>query len=233
MEKISTVRELARGALTVHSPTCESDDSLWERAERLVRSVELICGLDEIMKKDLAVDKFCLIAATYFSDAGLARHIERCGCGVKLATVEDNEERLMDLCGEVLEEVLGPFVSEGQLSKIRTIISESGERFTDRPEAIILSDARNLDDMGLVGFVNELRRYVVDGKGISTALKCWKRKIDYRYWQARLREGFRFETVQRIAEKRVERAEKCIEQLRDEASCEDIRQFSEQQKARY
>jgi hypothetical protein len=46
---------------------------------------------------------------------------------------------------------------------------------------MILSDARNLDDMGAAGILNELRRLISSGKGISDALLSWERKIGYRY----------------------------------------------------
>ena len=40
---------------------------------------------------------------------------------------------------------------------------------------------------------------MVHGRGLSEALASWRRKIDYDYWTARLRESFRFKAVAQLA----------------------------------
>jgi hypothetical protein len=82
---------------------------------------------------------------------------------------------------------------------------------------MVLCDARNLDDIGAVGIFNELRRYIIGGKNVSDALKVWKRKKDYQYWQARLKEGFRFESVRKLAEQRLSTAKQFMDQLKLES----------------
>ena len=87
---------------------------------------------------------------------------------------------------------------------------------------MVLSDARNLDDMGMVGIFNEMRRYVVHGRGVSEALASWKRKLDYDYWKARLRESFRFDSVRQIAQQRLQGAEQYMKQLELENRAGDL-----------
>ena len=89
-------------------------------------------------------------------------------------------------------------------------------------ESMILSDARNLEDMGAVGLFHELRRYVIHGKSISDILESWKRKIDYGYWQARLKESFRFEPVRQLAEERFAAAVYFMNQLTVENGAHDL-----------
>ena len=93
---------------------------------------------------------------------------------------------------------------------------------TDLTEAKILSDSRNLDDMGAVGIYNEFRRDVIGGKGVSDIMESWKRKVDYRYWQARLKESFRFETVRKIAVQRFAATEYIMNQLKIENAAQDL-----------
>ncbi len=89
-------------------------------------------------------------------------------------------------------------------------------------EAVVLSDARSLDDMGAVGIFNEFRRCLAHGKGATDALESWKRKVDYRYWQARLKESFRFETARKIAVQRFAATEYFMNQLKIENAAQDI-----------
>ena len=91
---------------------------------------------------------------------------------------------------------------------------------------MILSDARNLDDMGVVGIFSEFRRNVIEGKGVCDALQIWKRKVDYRYWQARLKESFRFEQVRKVAEQRLSAAECFMNQLKAEAEARDVERLT-------
>ncbi len=76
--------------------------------------------------------------------------------------------------------------------------------------------------MGAVGIFNEFRRYVVQGKGVTDAIDNWQRKIDYRYWEARLKESFRFESVRRIADRRFHAAEFFMKQLKVENAAKDL-----------
>ena len=90
------------------------------------------------------------------------------------------------------------------------------------PEAMILSDAANLDDMGAVGLFNEFRKYASLGKGVADILKTWKRKLDYQYFQARLKESFRFKSVAKLAQKRHAEVENFMNQLQTENSAADL-----------
>jgi len=90
---------------------------------------------------------------------------------------------------------------------------------------MILSDARNLDDMGAMGIFNEFRRYIIGGKSICDALQSWKMKIDYRYWQARLKKSFRFESVRKLAEQRLSAAEHFMNQLEVETEAQDLNEL--------
>ena len=91
---------------------------------------------------------------------------------------------------------------------------------------MILSDARNLDDMGTIGIFSEFKRHIIGGKGVSNVLQAWKRKIDYKYWQARLKESFRFKSVRKIAEQRLSTAEYFMNQLKIENTASDLEESS-------
>lgn len=226
MSELDIVRDLAKQVLTIPTPISSLDNSLWDRAQRLVRNVEHICQLPELGKVSPQIDRFCLIAATYFSDAGLARHLGAENTRAKPPVSAANSNELLDFCTQIVEEKLKPCINEARVKKINKIITESSDHFTQRVEAMILSDARNLDDMGTVGIFNEFKRYVIGGKSVSDALQIWKRKTDYRYWQARLKESFRFESVRKLAEHRFLAAEYFMNQLKVENTAKDLEELS-------
>ena len=194
MSEIDIIRQIAQQVLTVTTLAGISDNWLWDRAQRLVRNAEHICRLPELTDANLAVDRFCLITAAYFADAGFAHY----------ADAEDTGARLVLAASSIIE---------------------AGDRFTEMTEAMILSDARNLDDMGSIGIFNEFRRYVIHGKGASDVLQSWKRKVDYKYWQARLKESFRFESVRTLAEQRYSATEYFMNQLEVENSARDLEEL--------
>jgi len=225
MSELEIVKDLAKQALIIPAPRGNVDNSLWDRAQRLVRTVEYICRLPELAKRGVQIDRFCLTAATYFSDTGLARHLETNEQGARLALSGPNGDELLDFSTQVVEEKLAGAVAKARIEKINRIITESGSHSTRMTEAMILSDARNLDDMGAAGLFNEFREYVIGGKGAGDAVRSWKRKIDYRYWQARLKESFRFEQVRRLAEQRLSATEYFMNQLKVETEALDLEEL--------
>jgi hypothetical protein len=193
----------------------------------LVLNVKHISRLPELVQDGLPIDNFCLMPATYFSDSGLARYFstrkaEKGGAAAGNITRSD----LLSFSTEVVEEKLGGLLDKRRIEKINRIIVESGSNFTKLTEAMILSDARNLDDMGAAGIFSEARRHAINGKSISDALQDWQRKKDYQYWQARLAESFRFKAVRRIAQRRLSAAEYFMSQLNAENRAHDLEGFS-------
>ncbi|HIJ66985.1 MAG TPA: hypothetical protein HPP87_00650 [Planctomycetes bacterium] len=222
MSETDVIREIARQVLTVPTLAGTEDNWLWDRAQRLVRNVEHICRLPELAEAKLAIDRFCLTAGAYFSDAGFARYADPEDTAARFVLADVTLGDLLDFSTQIVSDRLSGALAGPKIDKINRIIIESGNRFTDMTEAKVLSDARNLDDMGAVGLFNEFRRYVIHGRGASEVLDSWQRKIDYRYWEARLKEGFRIESVRKLASKRFSAAKYFMMQLGTEHSAKDL-----------
>ena len=158
----------------------------------------------------------------YFSDSGFIHYANCEDVTARVALADLNVTDLRDFSTQVVADKLSGKLAEGKIEKINKIITESSNKLTEMPEAAILSDARSLDDMGAVGIFNEFRRYVVQGKGVTDAIDNWQRKIDYRYWEARLKESFRFESVRKIAGRRFHAAEFFMKQLSIENHAKDL-----------
>jgi hypothetical protein len=239
MSQLDIVIQSAQKLLSIQAPTGRPDNSLWDRAQRVVRNLEHICRLPELLKPSTQIDLFCLTAAAYFCDTGFTRlanpndiNLTRIlpngwAEDIRLNSVEAvtevvNTDNLRRLSTEIVTERLGPILPATKIDKINRIIIESGNRFTNMTEAMILFDARNLDDIGTIGIFNEFRRCPIHGKAVTDVLQSWKRKIDYRYWQARLKESFRFESVRAIAARRLATVEAFMKQLSIENSARDL-----------
>jgi hypothetical protein len=222
MSEMEVVRGVARRVLTGPTECGAADSWLWERAERVLRNVERISRMPELVTADAAIDRFCLRAAAYLSDAGYVSHN---GCrDVCSSTVlsDVNPVVLREKSAKVAGEKLGGLLPAVKIDKIARIIVESARRDAGIVEAKILSDARNLDDIGAVAVMSELRRFILQGRGVADVLKSWDRKIDYHYWHGRLKDGFFFDTAQTLAVRRFASAKSFMEQVGIENLARDV-----------
>lgn len=225
MSEMDVIRQLAQQALTVPTPAGTSESWLWDRTLRIVRNVEHICRIPELTDKNAAVDQFCLIAAAYFADAGFAHYADAEDISVRRALADVSQTDHRDFSTQVAADKLAAALAGPRIDKICKIIIESSNRFTTMTEAMILSDARNLEDIGAVGLFSEFGRYALCGKGVSDMLESWKRKVDYRYWQARLKESYHFESIRRLAERRFRATEYFMNQLDSEHNARDLEEL--------
>lgn len=220
---LDIVRDTAQQALTIAAISTDNlDTSLWDRGQRLVRNVEYICQISELTAAGVQIDRFCLLCAAYFNYAGMARVREAKNIGAKPVNSGVDTAGLLEFSCQVVTEQLTEHIEKVKIEKINKIITESVGYFTKMTEAMILSDARNLDDMGTTGVFNELKYLAIEGKNVSDVLASWQKKIDYQYWQARLKESFRFESVRKIAEQRFSTVETFMNQLKIENNAEDL-----------
>jgi hypothetical protein len=220
MADLSVIKEIAEQVLSVPTLKGTPDRYLIDRAWRVLRHCGSIAQLNEV--RCFQVDNECLTVAALFRDGGFARYANQEDKVLRMVLADLTDEDMRDFSAQVVHEKLTELLNPRQLERTCSIIIESGQRNTRLIEAIILSDARNLDDMGAVGIFNELRRYVFHGRGAAEAVASWNQKIDYDYWNARLRESFRFDTVREIARQRLANAMKFMEHLNHENRAGDL-----------
>lgn len=225
MSELDVIRDTAQQLLIVPTLSGEKDNFLLDRTQRIVRNVEHICRLPELTANNLLIDRFCLIAAAWFSDTGFAKYLDEQDLSSRIVLSDITAADIRDFSTQIVNDKLSGALNGQKIDKIDKIIIESSNRFTNMTEAMVLSDARNLDDIGAVGIFNEFRRYVVHGRGVADVLQSWKRKIDYQYWQARLKEGFRFDSVRQLAQQRFEAAQFFMNHLSDENNAKDIEEL--------
>lgn len=225
MSEIDVIKNIAEQSLTVPSLSGQADCSLWDRAQRIARNVEHVCRFPELVEGNLPVDRFCLKAAAYFSDAGFARYANTKDTNASVVLADLSVADLCQFSTQVVKDKLAGEITDAKIKKINKIIVEASTKKAKSTEARILSDARGLEDVGAVGVFNEFRKIIVHGCGVSDVLSSWKRKIDYRYWDIRLNESFNFESSAKIAKQRFAVAEKFMAQLAAEHTGRDLEEI--------
>jgi len=224
MTESDVIRQLAQRTFNVSGSSGKRDHWLWDRTVRIVHNVGQICRLPELAEQAISIERSCLIAAAYFSISGLTHPAGARNIGGSLIRVDSSDTDLCGLSAKIASEALSGVLSEARLHTVSRIITESCNRFTDMTEATILSDARNLEDMGAVGLLHELRQHIINGKSISEILESWKCKTQYGYWQASLKESFRYDAVRQMAEQRLSAMEHFMNQLAAENKPCDLRE---------
>ncbi len=118
------------------------------------------------------------------------------------ATLRDRAEE----AAELLVGVLGTEVEEELLDRTIRLLQEMPHRSPMLDEAKLLADAVNLDDFGTIGLILQAMQLARQGEGLAQlADGCEKREL-YGYWEARLKDGFHFEPVRLIAQRRLDSA---------------------------
>lgn len=211
----------ARPLLVGSSPLGRDDTHLLDHALRCLRYADVIVEFDEV--RPLRIDRLCLDAATLFHDAARVRlDRERRESPVyAAATMSADEVRgySAELAGDALKDLL----TARQVEHTEDIIRQFQTRTTTMPEAMVLSDACNLDDLGAIGVWRELRRFSIEGRSIEDVLASWRRKLEYGYFTARIQDTFRFDETRRWAEARLGRVREFMTEMIREHVGEDPR----------
>ncbi len=62
----------------------------------------------------------------------------------------------------------------------------------------------------------------MEGRAVEDAVRAWQRREQYGYWEARIRDAFRLETLRRLAQGRLAAAQAFMQQLARERQADDL-----------
>jgi hypothetical protein len=210
----------ARSDLTVTIRQGDPDVFLWEHTSRVAHVAQRIAKLDVVVEQD--PDEAAVLAAALYHDAAWAI---RCRTG-EVDRTEVLLTPLNDSAGEqsaaLLEERLADLLPPGTLERAARAIRLMHEREPAIIEAQIIAEANNLEEFGLLSLWMQIRRGMLDGKGTQAVIETWRRKKEYHFWTARLRDSFRFEPTRRLAEQRLSKLERFMQELQEQFTGADI-----------
>ena len=102
-------------------------------------------------------------------------------------------------------------------------IRECNDRYTRIPEARALSEAENLDEIGIMYVLRQFRQYQAEGCPIDQLVVTWNRHIEYHYWDARINDCLRWETTRHIARSRLKAVEQVMHALARDREAADLK----------
>ncbi len=124
------------------------------------------------------------------------------------ARAEEAAEMLINVAGEAADEVL--------LDRSIRVLHETHQRSPMLEESRLLADAVNLEDFGVTGLMHQMIQLTRNGDGIVQLADGCRKREQYGYWDARLKDGFHFEPVRQLARRRLENARQLCDLLHEE-----------------
>ena len=185
------------------------DDALrlWRRVQHL-QSLQLIPANAERLTLELAC--YALGLPFAFDKSTRHRHVLK-------TRLKDRAMLAIDL----LPAQFNYETADAQLlARTIVLLEQIPDRSPRLPEARLLADAINLDDFGMSGLIVQTFQLARQGEGLSQLMDGAEKRELYGYWDARLKDGFHFEPVRRIAQERLENARLATKLLAQETMSE-------------
>jgi hypothetical protein len=208
--------------LAIPTEQGDPDPILWEHSVRVARYAGWIAKLPEARGSSL--DETAVLAAALYHDAGWVTRLRDGEIGrdeILLRPYPDNHHEQGAL---LLRASLSELMTGDSLASASNAIRTLGARGSDSVEGRILSDADNLDEFGIPSLWLMVRRGALIGKGVQAVIETWRRKKEYRFWNARLRDSFWFGQVREAAEKRLMEFDRLMRELEEQHNANDLEQ---------
>jgi HD superfamily phosphodiesterase len=220
MPELEPIIELARTVLVGRSPFGREDTFLFDHSLRVMRVAERLSACCEV--REWRLDRFALSVAALFHQGATVRLEEERQMSTVYAAATMSAEDVKEYSAELAGDRLAGCLPQRQLECVQEIIRHVHDASSDIAEAKIVSDADSLDDIGALGIWRDLRRNILEGRGVEEAVRAWQRREQYGYWEARMREALRLETSRRLASGRLAAARAFMQQLSRERDASDI-----------
>jgi len=224
VNKSEAIRNQARDDLMIPTEEGTLDVFLWEHSIRVARYAGNIVRLPEV--RAASPDENAVLATALYHDAGWSVGLQNEEFHRDDILIGSQPDSHFERGAQLMEESLGDLLSEESLARASRAIRVLKDHRTDSIEAHVVSDADNLDEFGIVSLWLTVRRGLCDGKGVEAAVGTWRRKSEYHFWEARLRDSFRFAPVRELAAKRLDSLGQLMGELEDQHRALDVESLS-------
>ena len=225
MRDLEAVWKLARADLVVPAEGGGNDIFLWEHCVRVAKSAQYLSRLPEAQARE--PDSLALLAAALFHEAGwisrwrageIERHEILLGSPSESIVVESIR---------VMQQALHGVIPAQSLTRACETIRFRTAQSPEPIEGQILIEADNLEEFGLGFLWMAIRRGICGGKGMQAVLDAWKRRTEYHFWTARLKDAFCFDASRKLAESRLRQLELLMSEMMIQHEVEDVRHLVE------
>ena len=174
----------------------------------------------------------CLWTAAMFHDSGWIDLVKKGLLHPSEIFVRPADKDILDRSISVVSDQLCKLIPARIIDKIAKTIAGLKDTKPNQTNSIILSDADNLEDFGVLGFTFQVRTAQSSGKSTRQLLESFRRQQEYHYWEARIKNAFHLEISKAIARQRLESMGKIFDLLSMESEFLDVQELlSKQQKA--
>jgi hypothetical protein len=222
MAKLKPIWEIARRDLILDVGQGQADVFLWEHAERVTRAAERIADLPDVVRGRL--DRVALTAAALYHDAGWVVQYRDGLIPRSDILARPTSDLQRELAAALLQDRLGSVLTESSRSTAADCLRQLNNHDTTLLEAQVLAEADNLDQIGVLSFWQVVRRQSNEGKGIQAVVDTWCRQKEYHFWETRIANSFRFESVRQLARCRLAHFAKFMDELAREHRGDDLAQ---------
>jgi hypothetical protein len=212
--------DCARRDLVFTDHSGNQDVFVWEHGQRVARYARLIAALPGVNTRNL--DRAALEAAALYHDAGWI-------CQLRAGTLQradvlsrPTSDQQHDQAAALLTRSLAEHLRPRSLETAAQLIRQMNDREAPQPEAVILAEADNLDEIGCFALWHMVRRHAFEGKGIAATLQTWERQREFSYWEARINKSLRIEAVREIARRRLEHLDRFMALLGGQCAGDDV-----------
>lgn len=185
---------------------------LWEHTQRVMQLARLLALLPEA--REIGGDQpnqDAVSLAALFADAGWAVQVRRGELDHWAVLNRPTNDVQREIGVGVLQERAAGHLSSELVEIAARAIRECNDRYSKLPEARVLSEAENLDEIGIMYVLRQFRQFTADGHSLDQLVVNWGRYLEYRYWDARINDCLRWETTRHIARERLRAVEQFME----------------------
>ena len=210
----------ARADLVITTSRGCEEVVLWEHSARVARNARQIASLPEVATT--GADEAAVVIAALYHEAGWVVRYKRGEIELTdILTVSPPEDH-REQGAAMLERRLTKHVPSDTLTRALHAVRAMDDRNTDRADAMALMDADHLDEFGVISLWSTVRRGLLDGKGVQASVETWRRRAEYRFWEARLRDSFHFDAVRVVARSRLAQLDEVMQVLANQQEGSDI-----------
>lgn len=195
------------------------DTWLLEHSERVMRICLSLAILPELRADP--PDPAALATAAWFHDVGWAVQYRAGDVPQTQVLARPTSDGQREQAVNELTQRCGSLLIPEVLGLACEAIRQCNLRNASLPEAQVLADAENLDEIGMIYVLRQFRQNLPDGRGLKHLLQNWTRQRQYHYWEARI-ERLRFRVSRQLAHQRLAEIERWMTMLQAEIQSADL-----------
>lgn len=204
----------ARADLAITPEHLDQASLLWDHSVRVARSAKRIAALPAVQAR--SPDVVAIVAAALYHEAGWVVQLRSGETTFDRVLLDPVPDMHRERGAAMLQHGLAKLLAAESVARASEAIQTLDDRDIDSIEGQVLAEADHLDEFGVLALWGTVWRGAVTGRGVQAAIDTWHRRKEYRFWDARLKDSFRFPSVRAVAEQRLATFEHLMEQVEEQ-----------------